>query len=175
MHGGRRHRAGTASLELKCVQRPATVTQTLTPPQHRCNMSQADQQQRRSGHRRSKFSLEPVASPAALLDVFQSVGDAAAQRNPAGAVLQLVRCTQAVGEAPLKLGVASSAGAARPRLSSLHDHFSSRRWPWAGPGGSRRRPPFEAAAAPVSVPSQAMPGGLQVELPCVSGEKTSPR
>lgn len=78
-------------------------------------MSEAPQQQQRPRHRRSRFSLEPLASPAALLEVFKSLHDPAlVDRNPAGAVLQLVRCTQAVGSSPLELGVAGGAGEGLP-------------------------------------------------------------
>lgn len=95
-------------------------------------------QERRSVHRRSRYTLSPLASPAALLDVFKAADDAAVQRNPAGAVLQLVRCTQAVGESPLKLGVAGGAGAARSGVRGSFDHFAGAR---RGAGRARRPAP----------------------------------
>lgn len=100
-------------------------------------MSGAGQDQKH-GQRRVRYTLSPLASPAALLGVFMAVDDLAVGRNPAGAVLQLVRCTRAVGEAPGLLGVASGPGAARPCIRWSMDHFVSPQW---GEGWARRAAP----------------------------------
>ena len=97
--------------------------------------------EQRGGQRRVRYTLSPLASPAALLGVFSAADDTAVQRNPAGAVLQLVRCTQAVAEAPGLLGVASSAGPARTCIRWSMDHFLN---PRRGESWARRAAPPSA-------------------------------
>lgn len=62
-------------------------------------------------HRRSTLSLKPVSSLPALLELWRSVEDMQAS-SPAGAIIQLVRVTQALQEEPAKFGVAATAGGA---------------------------------------------------------------
>lgn len=111
-------------------------------------MSEAPRQAQRPRHRRSRFSLEALQTPAALLEVFKSLQDPAMDLNPAGAVLQLVRCTQAVADSPLELGVASGAGEGTPGWCMVPRHPSGER---RGGGRARR------LAAPPVVQSRRSP------------------
>ena len=60
-------------------------------------------------HRRSAYSLEAIQSLPSRLDIFAS-SKKAADSNPAGAVLQLVRATQAAAETPSNFGLAGEGG-----------------------------------------------------------------
>lgn len=87
-------------------------------------------------HRRSQYSIEALDSLPQLLDVYASVQDKL-DKNPAGALFQLVRVTQALQANPSKFcgGGAGGAGRWAGRWAALGPRCTMRRC--SGPGGQR--------------------------------------
>ena len=111
---GRRQQAAAAGCHTQMRRPPpgaASVVARSAVAHQACSLPFPALPSSMAHHRRTKFTLEELRTPAALLDVYASVERCLERGNAPGAALQLVRATQALTSAPaLLLGLSAAAG-----------------------------------------------------------------